>query len=457
MVEMPKEIRTTFEALKKAYGSYIEVKHLNKRFCVFEATSVWDPDLQKPRKITNYLGWIDENGLMVPAHHKEIIKNKKEVNTYRRIEKEQSKEEEIQRIERIDENDKKILLALSMNARMSYNKMQRILKIPIRNIEYRIKRLERLFDIRYTEEVDMTNLGFAKYIIFVKFTEKIPSAEALKTALCLNLRVQLAMLTKGEYDLIFYCVAETDSVLSNSLYNIRGSEGISNAKAFWYVSPMEDDYNFIPLRDSFFDVLKEKVWHRKKNGPKPARNDIMQRDYAVLKELNNNSRISFAEIDRIYNMPRGSAKNAYERLSGDETNILVRPTITMRKLNFKYNGVIISDIIDMAAFIKTRDLHHKYVIAEPDAMTNRFTYMGDIENPDGVMYLAPIFKDGDLETIMKDLANTVEGIELHSLMVSNVIVGNLCYRRFDNLYSSQYLSLVKRKSIESKERINYKA
>jgi hypothetical protein len=83
--------------------------------------------------------------------------------------------------------------------------------------------------------------------------------------------------------------------------------------------------------------------------------------------------------------------------------------------------------------------------------------MGNIESPDGVMYIAPIFKDGDLEAITRDLTNTVEGIELHSLIVSDVIVGELCYRRFDNLYSSQYLSLVKRKSIEPRERINYKA
>ena len=61
MAEAPIKIKEVFDELKKSYGGHIELKFLNKRFCVFEATSKWDSKRKKPVKITHYIGWGNES------------------------------------------------------------------------------------------------------------------------------------------------------------------------------------------------------------------------------------------------------------------------------------------------------------------------------------------------------------------------------------------------------------
>ena len=79
-----------------------------------------------------------------------------------------------------------------------------------------------------------------------------------------------------------------------------------------------------------------------------------------------------------------------------------------------------------------------------------------METPDGIFYLFPVFKDGYLETIEAELDTTIKGVKFESLIVEKVLLGSICYRKFDNLYSDQYLSLVKSKQITPLQRLNYK-
>jgi hypothetical protein len=289
----------------------------------------------------------------------------------------------------------------------------------------------------------------------VKFIDAMPDSIGLKDAFEDEKRVQLAMLTKGIYDMIVYCVAENNEVLTNMLDRIRKSRALKDIDAKWLVTPVEEDYGFIPMRDGFFDLLKEKVWHRTKGNPKPSKSDLRHREYAVLKEFNDNSAVSFAEIDKRYQMPYGSAKNAYERLSGEEANVILRPTISIQKPNMKYNGIIMIDILNKGQFLDTRDAHRKYVIGEPESTLNRFSYICDFETPDGIMYLLPIYEDGQLDDVQRELNSILSGIRSDYMIVSEILIGSINYRKFDNLYSIQYEGLLRRKSVEPKERTDY--
>ena len=68
----------------------------------------------------------------------------------------------------------------------------------------------------------------------------------------------------------------------------------------------------------------------------------------------------------------------------------------------------------------------------------------------------PVLKDEDMQNIEIELSETVKGVKFDSLIIESAIVGDICYRKFDNLYSDQYLSLVKRKSIQPQKRTLYK-
>ena len=54
------------------------------------------------------------------------------------------------------------------------------------------------------------------------------------------------------------------------------------------------------------------------------------------------------------------------------------------------------------------------------------------------------------------LSETIKGVKFDSLIIESTIIGNICYRKFDNLYSDQYISLAKRKAIQTQKRILYK-
>ena len=466
MADIPEKIKRTFEALKIAYGSYIELKHLNKRFCVFEATSRYDAEAGRSKKISHYLGWITDDGLMVPAKQRNkpeslrvieenYIEKISNLNQKLEYESKNSKNFHIAPNGTINGHDIKLITALSMNSRIPYKILSKITKIPIKNLPYIIKRAESEFGIKYTEEINVINLGFSKYFILVKFIDAMPSPSGLKNALESEDRVQLAILTKGIYDMIVYCVAENNEVLANMLDRIRKSNQLINIQSEWRVTPVEEDYGFVPIRENFFNIIKERVWHRTKEHPKPSKSDIRHREYAVLKEFNVNSRISFAEIDKKYQMPNGSAKNAYERLSGEEANVILRPTISIQKPNMKYNGIIMIDILNKAQFLDTRDVHRKYVIGEPESTLNRFSYICDFETPDGIMYLLPIYEDGQLDDVQRDLNSILSGIRSDYMIVSEILIGSINYRKFDNLYSIQYEGLLRRKSVEPKERTDY--
>ncbi len=464
MKEVPQRVKESFERMRKEYDSYIELKHLNSRFCVFEATSKWDPSMERPRKVTRYLGWFTDDGFFVPARRREKPEGLKAVErAYMQKINEVEKEGSEVNVEannasqhKLDDSDMKLLTALSMNARMPYNKMQEITGINESSIPYRIKRLEQQLGIKYTIEADMSKLGFFDYMILAKFHGGKPSDEDIKKAVEPEARVQLAMSTKGDYDLVMMCLVEGSEAIIYLLNRIRKNEALSGIDSEWYITPTALDYNYVPLRNEFLELLESKVWHRKRGGKRPSSTDLMYREYAVLKELNSDSTKSFASIDEKYDLPKGSAKAAYEKLISEDSGVIIRPTINATKLNYRYYAMILADIINKSEFLKTKGEYRKYIINEQIKLINRFSYITDFETPNSILFISPITENGQLDNLITDLKSKVKGIKLNYLIVSDILLGSLLNRRFDNLYSLQYEYLVKTKSVESKERIKYK-
>ncbi len=279
MKEVPEKVRESLERLKKAYGAHLELRYLNRRFCLFEATSKWDPELGKPRKITRYLGWIEDDGLMVPARHRAKKESIKEMER-QYLEKLNDLEEKEKRGEgasaatkrsKLDENDLALLKVLSMNPRLTYQRMSEITGINAQSIPYAIRRLEKQLDIKYTMTIEPSKIGFFEYVILAKFLKGWPDVEALKVVLAKERRIQLAMLTKGEYDLMIFCVAETNGRLADVLQRVRISPTLIGVESVWYTTPVAVNYGFSLLRKEFFSLLEERIWHRKKGGPRPSK------------------------------------------------------------------------------------------------------------------------------------------------------------------------------------------
>ncbi len=366
MVDTPKKVQEAFDELKSIYGQGLEIKIVDNKFYIF-----YIDDNDKSSEA--YIGWITANGIVMLADSKNPSFDSKEI----KVRNERLKAKNISN-NTTSKGDINLLKVMSMNSRLTLNRISEITGISIHALEYRIERLERILGIKYTLELNINNLGFSEYIIFAKLISEKPNLNKVKEVLEKNPRIQLALATKGIYDLVIFCVAENNNVVAEVLDNIRNSEILNDIEAEWYITPIAGSYGFIPLRKEFFDILKERVWQRKKKGEHPNLSSLMYREYVLLRELNEDSRKSFSSIDKKYNLPAGSAKRAYKDLTNEDgKNVIIRPTLTIKEIDKKYDMAVIAVLINYTRFMKFRDEHHKYIINEPDNFIDRFSYICD--------------------------------------------------------------------------------
>ena len=299
----------------------------------------------------------------------------------------------------------------------------------------RIRSLEERFDVKYVVAIDTEKLGYQRYIAFVKFESDKPSTSEIRDALINESRVQLVAKTAGIYDLIIFFLAENSNALSSFIGDVRAKPPFSKFDAKWYVTPIWESYGFVPLRDEFFELLKGKVWKRKKESPRPMLGQLLTREFNVLRALNKNSAIDFKKIDEEYKMNKGNAQYSYHKLTRE--GLLQRLTINLQNTNLRYNAIILMDISNYEEFNATKKEFLEFVLNEKKRPINKFAYVSDYEIPDGVIFIAPIMTDSDLRELEDEFQSKVKGISLNTLVSTEVIIGKLCYRKFDNTKSKQ--------------------
>lgn len=94
--------------------------------------------------------------------------------------------------------------------------------------------------------------------------------------------------------------------------------------------------------------------------------------------------------------------------------------------------------LNVQEFNAHRDSYFMDVIQETDTPLNKYLLIGDISSPNGLLYITPIFDDGDVEKIKSTITDTVRGSYTTSFIVTETLVGHLGFRRIDNTKSLQY-------------------
>ncbi|MDE1848141.1 MAG: hypothetical protein KGH61_04305, partial [Candidatus Micrarchaeota archaeon] len=148
----------------------------------------------------------------------------------------------------------------------------------------------------------------------------------------------------------------------------------------------------------------------------------------------------FAEIDRKYGLERMHSGYVYSTLK--EKGVIIRATISMQKLPIKYIGILQQEIIDESEFRKRWELQLWQIIEDAGTPTNKYVLGGDIENPHGTILFAPVFSNGGLDVMVEKIRKQNSGIEIRQMIVTSILLGSLCYRKFDVKYSRQYAILV---------------
>ena len=447
MKEIPSKVAEAYARLKSKYPFFIALKHINGKYYVYSQTTTSDRKTKKIRSISNYLGRINESGAFIKKRASDLddIKNAREIIEALggKVVMPETLKEDIEELymQKIDPIDRTILTALTMNSMESTASIGTKVGMKASSVHYRIRRLEEKYFIKYTVELDTEKLGYNAYIAFVKFNGSSPSKEIISEALRNRARVQFAAFIKGQYDLMIYFLAEDNSKVANLIYDIRVNSGLKMFPSYWQVTSLKEYYGFMPLRNEFFELLKERVWHREKEFIRKTPWQITKSEYAVMKDLNMGIR-NLNEINKRNELKSQSSRYAYMKLRDTET--IKRPTILMQNIPLKYNAVLIATLTDSNAFIQTRKGLLGHIIKEIDgSITNKYSLEGDTDSPDGAIFISSLLKENDLDMIKKDFNESIKGMELEDMIITDTIIGSLGHRLFDNKYSNQYNAILK--------------
>lgn len=457
----PERVRATFKLLT-GQQKHLYLKTIRDKYYVYRQTYQYLPEKKRSKTIGEYVGKINDDGTFVKRissykgeleRAEALITSRGGVVTWQRKGKQEEPEPNQKEI-RLRETDLKLLMALSMNSRMPASRLAELTGLNEQAAYSRLKTLEGLLGIKYLLEIDVEKLGYLRYLILIKFAGDAPTREEIAEAVKDNYNIQFVAMTEGNYDVVMYMVDETPLKAYDNLLRLRHKESISKYEATWTFTDFAQTYSFMPLRDQFIEhVLKEKVWQRSKETPHPDRDQLMQREFVVLKELNNNANDNFSSIDQKYDLNKGTSRYAYQALT--ERGLIVRPTISMTNLPTRYIGVVLLSITNFKRFEEQR---YKFLIdlMEHGKIANKYCLSGNIGAPvQGAISFLPVSEDGYLNNVVASTEKDLPGTFIKSMVITDEIVGTLCYRRFDTIYSRQYRLLVELKKIEPTKPIFY--
>ncbi len=449
---IPIAVKTAFESLKKEYKFFIVLRNLNHRYYVYRQTARWDKNEKKVKNKQEYLGKIDERGKFVKksafkiidvASAKAVIEaHGGEVNF--RVGSKQN-ESDYGIGTDFNEADNTILKLLSSNARESVAEISKKINLSESATSSRIKKLEERLGIKYTIDLTLDKFHLYRFVAIAKFEER-PDFKEVKKLLAEDARIRLVLSARGAYDLFIFMFVKEPLEAEEIVYKLRSHPLLAKYKGQWYVSYHSQSYGFIPFRDEFFDMLiREKlVWKRTKDKetqewPKRLPGQLFYSEYATLRALNQNSSTAFNIIDEKYKINFGSSRETYHKLL--DSGSIRSATITMTKPPVKDTAIVILEQTDIDEFNKHKKDYFKYRLAEENTLLNKFLLSGDLGAPYGILIVIPVYKNGDLDKIEKELAEVARGTKIHISLISDILVGNLGYRKIESKYTHLYKKL----------------
>ena len=476
---LPEDVKRTIERLEREEGENVEVMNPRKGIYYAYAMTSARGDDGRPKTISRYLGRILEDGTLIVSKRSTFAvshddkKLPEEVRRclnavrkrHRRIAVIQTRAafyiydtcgaapvyiglskpdgrfisgeaaakgkeigQEHEKIFGMDKTDRIILSAKSMNSRIPIKALCALSGLREGAVINKIGKLERTYGIRYMAEIDLEKLGYREVIIFIKFLEGMPGIEELSRALSEEPRIQFAAAMKGAYDMVVYAIATSEGGTPELVREIGENSLLRKHAAEWYATRFGREHGYIPPRDQFFDIVEgEKIWKKGNDTPKKGKNEITANEAITLRELNTNGLSRFTEIDKRYGLGKTASKYAYKSLR-QRSGIIERTTLTMQKTPVRFIAAMIIKIVNRQEFDNgMEELLWKILKGGGEAM-DRYLLAGRIETPNGIFCLAPVFRDSGLLELQEELKGRIRGVEIETMVATDILAGRLCYR-----------------------------
>lgn len=105
-------------------------------------------------------------------------------------------------------------------------------------------------------------------------------------------------------------------------------------------------------------------------------------------------------------------------------------------------------------FVENREKWLENMISFDRSWINKYTYRGDMGLPDSIFCIKPIFDSCELHKTLEE-SELIKGTRTQSMIITDTIIGSLCYRNFDPKYTKTYDRLVKRNHLQGQNKIEY--
>ena len=419
--EAPKPVKDTFEALRNELNKKLSLHKISGSYYVYEYETVRDQKRRKTVVKTYYIGHITKYGKYISKEQRKLAS----------MEAKSSKQEETSEDEPYDEREAIALRNLSMNGRMSMNMLSKRIGMSVSGTRHFVKRLEEKYKIRYFADINEFELGYRRYVGFIKFKGIEPNNSVIKNAFNDNPNTLFVASTKGMYNLIVIFYLNVNDNPTYFLYNLRNSTLLKDYTWKIYVTIMGRYWgSAIDLREPFFELL-HKESHGKIKSKYPGNYILTEKEYFLIKEISKDGKIDFKKIDEKYGLERGRSNYMFYKLK--QKNIVNMISIIIKPPNIKYNAIFLVQTNNYKAFSKSREKWLKSTLFNNNQYTNKYVFIGDIVMPDGILHIAPIFKDDDFKKISDEL-NSISGTQTNTLIITEIILGALCYRNYDADY-----------------------
>jgi len=437
-MELPQKVKDKLTELGKKSKHSVQIQVVKGKYYAYECSNVYDKGRSKWKSVALYLGKIDEDGKFTKAGYRtsprtdagsldELIQKNAIYNS----------SDPMKILTHPDDVDKKILEKISTDGRATISEISKYAKVSRSKAQRRLHRLESIYKIRYTIDFAPRPFELFRFYALVKFRGNIPDIERMKKVLGKYPLIQTVALLKGDYDLFIYVLASNTAYLEDLIYEIRRNKVFAEYDSDWIISYITQSYGFIPFRDRFFAAINDRVWHKTKETPRRPERMLMEREFNVLYELNKNGRIDFNEIDKRHNMHSGAAHYTYYKLLNKK--IIRRITITMDSLPSKYVSLLLANQVNMREFDKEKRQYFKYILEDTQSPTNKFALIGDMGAPYGLLSIFPVFEDSDIQRIENAFRSLFgNSVELKTIIIAHLLIGNIGLRRLDSRESIQY-------------------
>ncbi len=173
---------------------------------------------------------------------------------------------------------RKILRELCMNSRVTVTELSKNLGVSRPIITKHIQSLEREFGLKYTIDLNYRELGLGGMTVYYISFAKKPPESVIELWLKKSNMIQLALKTRGDFDLVIFVLASNDEEFAKWNLNIGldfSDYGISVNKSDMDII----HHGFVPFSEKIIETTKV--------------DDIYKR---LLIELNNNSRANVREL-----------------------------------------------------------------------------------------------------------------------------------------------------------------